>query len=260
MTAQLANAGDTITLEAYEVELLTSPQAAPTGLYYPGDGIKIDPDYKIYVDRSTVPPVLSPVFSGNPQAPTQSPGDNTSKIATTAFVQGLIAGLSTVYLTKDPVAARAQLGLGALALLNLITWAQTDATLRAAVADYRSGADQKFVTPMTAFSAQAYVPLVDAANIVLDLNTGFNFSVTITTNRTLNFPINPKVGQNGFIDVTQPSTGSKRLDFQTGYTYDQGVQPQIDSTPSATTSLFYHVRSATEVRIGIAFQGVRALP
>jgi hypothetical protein len=259
-TGQLANSGETISLEAYHVELLMPPSQAEVGLYYAGDGILIASDFKISVDRATVPPLTSPAFLGTPTAPSPLPADNGSRLATTQFVQGLIAGLSTVYLTHDPVAARAQLGLGGLALLDLITWAQTDATLRAAMVDYRSGADAKFITPKVAFDSQAYVPLTDAATIAIDLNSGFNFSVTITTNRILGFPTNLKVGQNGFIDITQPSSGSKLLDFAGGYTFDSGVKPQLDSLANVTTSLFYHVRSLAEVRIGAAFKGVRATP
>lgn len=42
---------------------------------------------------STVAPRNSPVFTGDPQAPTPALGDNDTSIATTAFVQGTIGGL-----------------------------------------------------------------------------------------------------------------------------------------------------------------------
>lgn len=37
-------------------------------------------------------PIASPTFTGTPAAPTPSPGDNTTKIATTAFVQNALSG------------------------------------------------------------------------------------------------------------------------------------------------------------------------
>src|SRR5262249_36386606 len=160
-------------------------------------------------------------FTGTPRAPIPSGSDSSDKIATTSFVQGLIAGLSGLYMTSNIPAARSALGLAALAYLNVVTWAQIDATLRGAAADYRSGADQKFMTPKSVFDAQAYVPLPDAATIAIDLNTGINFSVTIAANRTLGFPTNPKVGQGGYIDVTQPGGGTMTLDYASGYTFDQ---------------------------------------
>lgn len=39
-------------------------------------------------------PITSPVFLGDPQAPTPAPGDNDTSIATTAFVMGAIAGFA----------------------------------------------------------------------------------------------------------------------------------------------------------------------
>lgn len=42
-------------------------------------------------------PLASPAFTGNPTAPTPSPGDNDTSIATTAFVQGAVtSGVSGV--------------------------------------------------------------------------------------------------------------------------------------------------------------------
>lgn len=43
-----------------------------------------------------VAPVASPAFTGNPTAPTPSPGDNDTSIATTAFVQAALAALYPV--------------------------------------------------------------------------------------------------------------------------------------------------------------------
>jgi hypothetical protein len=261
LTAQLANTGETVKLESYLVELMMPPSQAQVGLYFGGDGILIHPTtFEIKVDRNTVPPKDSPVFDGTPTAPTPVASDNSLKLATTAFVQGLIAGLSTLYLTKDPVAARAALGLGNLALLNVVTWGQIDATLIAAVADYRSGADQKFLTSKAVYDAQAYVPLTDAATIAIDLNAGINFTVTLSTNRMLGFPTSLKIGQSGFIDIVQPAAGGKLLDFAAGYTFDTGTKPVLDTVANRTTSLYYHVRSGGEVRIGMAFVGVRATP
>lgn len=261
LTAQLANSGETVKLESYLVELMMPPSQAQVGLYFGGDGILINPaTFEIKVDRSTVPPVNSPAFAGTPTAPTPAGGTSSDVIATTAFVQGLIAGLSSLYLTSNPAAARAALGLGALALLNTVTWGQIDAAMRAIVSDYWSGADQKALTPKVVYDAQVYVALTDAVTIAVNLGAGINFAVTITANRTLGFPTGLKVGQSGYIDVTQPGGGSMTLDFAAGYTFDQGAKPALDPGGGRTTALYYHVRSTSEVRIGIAFKGVRATP
>jgi hypothetical protein len=45
---------------------------------------------------ATVAPLLSPEFTGTPEAPTPSLGDNSLKLSTTAFVQGTVNGLTAI--------------------------------------------------------------------------------------------------------------------------------------------------------------------
>jgi hypothetical protein len=45
-------------------------------------------------------PLASPIFTGNPQAPTAAPGDNDTSIASTAFVHAAIAALPTAPVTS----------------------------------------------------------------------------------------------------------------------------------------------------------------
>lgn len=258
ITGTLTNSGEAIRLEAYVVEVLLPPLESEIGLYHAGDGILIDLDtFEISVDRDNVAEVDSPAFTGNPTAATQSSANDSTRVATTEFVHNVVDLLSTVYLPKNPATARLELSLGDLALLNVIAWAQIDATLAATMGEYRSAANHKFLAPDVAFAAHAYVALADAATIAVDMATGFNFSVTISTNRILGFPTNPKVGQSGYIDVKQPVAGGKLLDFDVGYTFDQGVAPDLDAGANRVTVLFYHVRSSSEVRIGLVFTGVR---
>lgn len=46
-------------------------------------------------------PKASPTFTGNPVAPTQSPGDNSTKLATTAFVAAAIAAAGLITATQQ---------------------------------------------------------------------------------------------------------------------------------------------------------------
>lgn len=46
---------------------------------------------RLIVDAMAVAPLASPVFTGNPTAPTQSPGDNDTSLATTAFTTAAVA-------------------------------------------------------------------------------------------------------------------------------------------------------------------------
>lgn len=52
----------------------------------------------------------SPAFSGTPTAPTPDGADSTTKIATTAFVQGLIAAVNSTLAAKAPLASPALTG------------------------------------------------------------------------------------------------------------------------------------------------------
>jgi hypothetical protein len=261
ISGQLAASGETIKLEGYLVELMQPPQQAAIGLYFAGDGIVINPTtFEVKVDRATVPTKASPAFTGTPTAPTPADADDSTKLATTEFVHNLVNALSNVYMTGDPEDARTLMGLGALALLSTVSWNEINASLRATAADYRGGVDQKFLTAKNVYDAQAYVGLTDAATIAVDLATGINFTVTLSTNRILGFPTGLKIGQSGFIDIVQPPGGGKLLDFAAGYTFDNGAKPVVDTVTGRITSLYYHVRSGGEVRIAIAFNGVRAIP
>lgn len=158
----------------------------------------------------------------------------------------------------DAGAARQALGLGGLAVADSVGTGQIASSVFATIAQIRSATAGKVVQADTLFAAAAYVGLQDAATVAWDCNAGFNFSVTLTTSRTLGFPSNPKVGQSGFIDVTQPGGGGAVLGYAANITFDQGVAPTIDTSANRVTSLFYHVKSANEVRVAVAFKGVRA--
>ena len=79
--------------------------AQTTSAVYP---IKIDKnghisEYGSAVDFSVYAPKASPEFSGTPTAPTPSSGDNSTKIATTAFVSTAISGVSGAMVFKGTV-------------------------------------------------------------------------------------------------------------------------------------------------------------
>jgi hypothetical protein len=62
---------------------------------------------KLVLDATTVAPLASPVFTGDPKAPTPAPGDNDTSISTTAFVRTALqpyAPLASPVLTGDPQA------------------------------------------------------------------------------------------------------------------------------------------------------------
>jgi hypothetical protein len=168
----------------------------------------------------------------------------------TAFARTLVA-CTTAALT------RTALGLGALAVKTTALFADIDTAAVATAAEFRSGTASKLLAGANVWAGAAYVILADTAPIALDLSTGINFTVSPAESRQISFPTNPKPGQSGYIDFVQPAGGAAVLTFAAGYTFPGGVAPVVDPTPSRVSSLFYHVRSTSEVRVSMAFKGVR---
>jgi hypothetical protein len=67
--------------------------------------------------------INSPAFTGTPSAPTPAPGDNSTKLATTAYVQNALNGVVTVNVAggADVVLAQSQYGEGIIILAGLLT-------------------------------------------------------------------------------------------------------------------------------------------
>lgn len=113
------------------------------------------------------------------------------------------------------------------------------------------------ITPDQYWAAGAYVALSDAASITWNMSLGINFNVTLTTSRTLAFPSNPKVGQSGFIEITQPGGGGATLSFASGFKFDSGTAPSIDTVANHKTVLGYHCRATDTVLISMPYYGTQ---
>ncbi|MGV6876792.1 hypothetical protein ACUSIJ_29560 [Pseudochelatococcus sp. B33] len=83
-------------------------------------------------------------------------------------------------------------------------------------ADIRSGTGRDYLSPEFTWAALAPVALTDAETIALNLGSGIgSFTVTITVNRTLGNPTNPKPGQKFNITVTR--SAAQTLSFGSNY-------------------------------------------
>lgn len=122
-------------------------------------------------------PLASPAFTGNPTAPTQALGNNTTRIATTAYVVAEIAQrISGKANSEDlPVAANGQ-------------------TL---IALEDSGA---FVTAKAI--ADAMAPVTFNAAIAMNLKALINGRTTLVANTTFPTPTGLVPGQTGYIEIT----------------------------------------------------------
>jgi hypothetical protein len=82
-------------------------------------GTEIDTEFNnIAIAIATKADLASPGFSGSPTAPTQSTGDSTTKLATTAFVQGALSAMYPV----GSIYTNAAVSTNPATLLGFGTW------------------------------------------------------------------------------------------------------------------------------------------
>ena len=86
--------------------------------------------------------------------------------------------------------------------------------------------------------------LTDATVIAVDFNTGQNFTVTLTDNRTLGNPTNCTPGQVGSIFIVQDGTGNRTLGYSNYYQFAGGAAPDLSTAANAIDRLDYIVHTA----------------
>lgn len=118
----------------------------------------------------------------------------------------------------------------------------------ATTAEYRVGTDTgRSLVVDQVWASGALVGMTDGANIAVDMSLGFNFSVTLAGNRTLDNPTNTKVGQTGAFVITQDATGTRTLAYGTNYEFAGGTAFVLTTTANAKDVIFYWVQSATSI-------------
>ena len=164
-------------------------------------------------------------------AATPSTGDITGfNEAVDDRVGALIDAGSGISITYDDVA-------GTLTITNTGAGASF-----ATAAEFRTGTGAaKALTPSAGFDAADSVALTPGANVSVDLATGFNFTLAMGGNYTLDNPTNGKAGQCGVIEITQDGTGSRTLAYGTAWKFAGGTDPALTTTASAKDLLFYQV-------------------
>lgn len=191
-------------------------------------------------------PIASPNFTGTPTTTTPAPGDNTSRIPTTAFVSAAISALSSVFQA------------GAAILSAIVASGTTGFFVRTSgtTLAHRTFQDSPGVTytnpdgvagdPVVLLDG-SFATLTDASTIAVDMSLSQNFQVTLTANRTLGNPSNATVGQHGFIIVNQDATGSRTLVYGGNYKGVAGAIGTLTTTANAQDVLEYRVLSATRI-------------
>ena len=131
--------------------------------------------------------------------------------------------------------------LGAIASADIATAAQI-----------RANTANKIIDPDGAWSAADVVALTDATTIAVDFSAGVNFSVTLGGNRTLGQPSNQKVGQSGFVRITQDGTGSRTLAYHADWKFVGGTDPTLSTAAGAIDILYYTVVAANTVHASLS--------
>ena len=138
-----------------------------------------------------------------------------------------------------------------------VTFGKLATALVSTAAEFRNDTAQKVLTGEIVWDAAAPVSVAYAATLALDFATGFNFNVgTLTGALLLSNPTNMKLGQSGFIKLTQDATGGRATTFGGYWKFADGVVPTLDTTASRENVLTYVVLSATEILV-TAVRGVR---
>ena len=119
----------------------------------------------------------------------------------------------------------------------------------ATTAQWRANTADKVLSTDQVWDAMAVVGLTDGANIALTLSSGFDFSVTLAGNQTLDNPTAVKVGQRGRIMITQDATGTRTLAYGTYYKFAAGTAPVLTTTAGAIDVLYYDCISATQILV-----------
>lgn len=112
------------------------------------------------------------------------------------------------------------------------------------------------LTPDEVWDAMAEVTLTDAATIAVDMSTGFDFTVTLTDNRTLGNPTNVKVGQKGRFRIVQDGSGSRTLAFAANYEFAGGSAIVLSTAINAQDIIYYDCISATRILLTLGGRAI----
>lgn len=112
---------------------------------------------------------------------------------------------------------------------GIIVNADDVAVDKASDANVRAAASNKVLTADLIESASALVSLTDASTIALDWDSGINFTVTLTANRTLGNPTNGQPGTWRTVYVIGNNTTDRTLSFGNEYLGNVPSLTDIDS-------------------------------
>ena len=122
----------------------------------------------------------------------------------------------------------------------------------ATAAEYRANTpSNRALTNSNVWTSAETVALTDAATVAVDMSTFINATLLTTSGvgatRALGQPSNTKVGQSGFIRITQDATGSRAMTFHADWKFTNGTDPTLSTAANAIDILFYEVIAANYI-------------
>jgi hypothetical protein len=130
----------------------------------------------------------------------------------------------------------------------------------ATAAAFRDNTADRILTTDIVWSAADTVALTwtSGGTTAVDLDAGINFTVTTATgDSTLGAPTNAKVGQSGFIYITQDGSTPRTLAYNAAWVFAGGTDPALTAVAGAKDVLFYQVLDDTgPVVFGSLIKGV----
>jgi|GEM_PF-5108236 len=175
--------------------------------------------------------INSPTFSGTPRAPTPPSNDGSTRIATTAFVKGLLNNV--VPTSRQVVGGGLVTGGGDLAQNRTLT------VTAAGASDFRGGVDNtKALTTKSVYDAAAFQTASFSSTITLNFANGINWEITASSDFILANPQNAKPGQSGCIKI---NTGGPNRNIIYGDAWVTEGGAQDLSAGNTTDYLMFYV-------------------
>jgi hypothetical protein len=173
-------------------------------------------------------------------ADTGAPSTNYMAGTVTAYNSGTGALTATFDFTQ---------GSGTLTAWTLSLSGPPGVTIsKASAAEIRDGdEDTKFVTAKGLMDAAAFVQISAGGSYTLDLSTGINFEITLTSNMTFAVPSNLEDGASGILTFLQQSSGgtyNRTLAFNASIR-KPGAAPTMPTGLGAQARFGYIVRGST---------------
>ena len=180
-------------------------------------------------------------LGGNPTTTTQTAGNNTTRVATTAFVTTAVGAVNTDLVNDTSPQLGGNLDVNGN---QIVSASNGDISIQP------NGTG----TVEVKRASSALNTLTDAATIAVDLSLANNHTVTLGGNRTLGNPTNAEPGQTGSIFIVQDGTGSRTLTPAANWHFAKGgAHPTFSTAANAVDRIDYIVRTSTSIHCVATF-------